>query len=38
VGLYQVNAQVPSGLAAGNQPVIITIGGAMSKSVLLPVQ
>jgi uncharacterized protein (TIGR03437 family) len=38
VGLYQVNAQVPSGLAAGNQPVIITIGGAMGKSVLLPVQ
>jgi len=38
VGLYQVNAQVPSGLAAGNQPVLITIGGAMSKSVLLPVQ
>jgi len=38
VGLYQVNAQVPSRLAAGNQPVLITIGGAMSKSVLLPVQ
>jgi uncharacterized protein (TIGR03437 family) len=38
VGLYQVNAQVPTGLAAGNQPVIITIAGFMSKSVLLPVQ
>jgi uncharacterized protein (TIGR03437 family) len=38
VGLYQVNAQVPSGLAAGNQPVMITIAGAISKSVLLPVQ
>jgi uncharacterized protein (TIGR03437 family) len=38
VGLYQVNAQVPAGLAATNQPVIITISGAMSKSVLLPVQ
>jgi uncharacterized protein (TIGR03437 family) len=38
VGLYQVNAQVPTGLTAGNQPVVITIGGAMSKSVLLPVQ
>ena len=37
VGLYQVNAQVPAGLAAGNQPVIITIAGSMSKSVLLPV-
>jgi uncharacterized protein (TIGR03437 family) len=37
VGLYQVNAQVPAGLAAGNQPVVITIAGSMSKSVLLPV-
>jgi uncharacterized protein (TIGR03437 family) len=33
-----VNAQVPLGLAAGNQPVIIAIGGTLSKSVLLPVQ
>jgi uncharacterized protein (TIGR03437 family) len=38
VGLYQVNAQVPAGLAAKNQPVIITISGFTSKSVLLPVQ
>jgi uncharacterized protein (TIGR03437 family) len=38
VDLYQVNAQVPSGLAAGNQPVIIEIGSTLSKSVLLPFQ
>jgi uncharacterized protein (TIGR03437 family) len=38
VGLYQVNAQVRAGLAAKNQPVIITIAGTMSKSVLPPVQ
>ena len=38
VGLYQINAQVPSGLAAGNQPVIITIGSAQSSIALLPVQ
>lgn len=38
VGLYQVNAQVPAGLKSGNQKVTITIGGAVSKSVLLPVQ
>jgi uncharacterized protein (TIGR03437 family) len=38
VGLYQVNAQVPAGLKSGNQGVVITISGASSKSVLLPVQ
>src|ERR1019366_3649278 len=38
VGLYQVNAQVPSGLSTGNQPVIITISGKQSSIVLLPVQ
>jgi uncharacterized protein (TIGR03437 family) len=37
VGLYQVNAQVPAGLTSGNQPVIITIGGAQSAIALLPV-
>lgn len=37
VGLNQINAQVPSGLASGNQPVVITIGGASSSPVLLPV-
>jgi uncharacterized protein (TIGR03437 family) len=38
VGLYQVNAQVPASLKAGNQPVVLTISGFMSKSVLLPVK
>jgi len=38
VGEYQVNVQVPSGLASGNQPVIIAIGGVQSSIALLPVQ
>jgi uncharacterized protein (TIGR03437 family) len=38
VGLYQVNANVPSSLTAGNQPVVIGVNGATSNSVLLPVQ
>jgi uncharacterized protein (TIGR03437 family) len=37
VGLYQVNAQVPTGLTAKNQPVGVTVGGASSKPVMLPV-
>jgi uncharacterized protein (TIGR03437 family) len=37
VGLYQVNAVVPAGLASGNQPVVITVGGAKSNSTLLPI-
>jgi uncharacterized protein (TIGR03437 family) len=38
VGLYQVNAQVPSGLTSGNQPVVIQVLGASSNTVLLPVK
>jgi uncharacterized protein (TIGR03437 family) len=38
VGLYQINADVPSGLTTGNQPVIITIGNVSSSIALLPVQ
>jgi uncharacterized protein (TIGR03437 family) len=38
VGLYQVNAQVPTGLAAKNQPVIVKVSGASSVPVLLPVK
>ena len=30
VGLYQVNAYIPTGLAAGNQPITIAIGGQTS--------
>jgi uncharacterized protein (TIGR03437 family) len=38
VGLYQVNAQVPAGVASGNAvPVVISIGGAASNSVTLAV-
>jgi uncharacterized protein (TIGR03437 family) len=38
VGLYQVNAAVPSGIASGNQPVVIREDGSSSNSVMLPVQ
>jgi uncharacterized protein (TIGR03437 family) len=38
VGLYQINARVPSGLPAGNQAVVITMGGTQSSIALLPVQ
>ena len=37
VGLYQVNAQVPSGLSGGNRPVVITMNGIQSSIALLPV-
>jgi uncharacterized protein (TIGR03437 family) len=37
VGLYQINAEVPAGLKSGNQAVVITLAGASSNSVLLPV-
>jgi uncharacterized protein (TIGR03437 family) len=32
VGLYQVNAYIPSGLASGNQPITIAIGGVTSPT------
>jgi len=32
IGLYQVNATVPAGIAAGNQPITISIGGATSPT------
>ena len=38
VGLYQINVEVPDGLAAGNQPVVVEVAGAFSNSVLLPVE
>jgi uncharacterized protein (TIGR03437 family) len=37
-GLYQINAEVPMGLTAGNQAVVVTLLGASSNSVLLPIQ
>ncbi len=38
VGLYQINAGLPAGLTSGNQPVLVTLAGTSSNSVLLPVQ
>ena len=38
VGLYQVNVQIPTGLASGNQPLGIAISGASSPLVQLPVK
>jgi uncharacterized protein (TIGR03437 family) len=39
VGLYQVNALVPAGVAAGSAvPVAITIGGVTSNTVTIVVQ
>jgi trimeric autotransporter adhesin len=37
VGLYQINAEVPLGLAGGNQPVVLKMLGVSSNSVLVPV-
>lgn len=38
VGLFQVNVQVPKGLASGNQPLVLTISGVSSQTVQLPVK
>ncbi len=39
VGLYQVNAQVPAGVASGSaQPLIISIGGATSNTASVAIQ
>jgi uncharacterized protein (TIGR03437 family) len=38
IGLYQVNALVPSDAGTGRQPVVITIGGVASKPVDLPLR
>jgi uncharacterized protein (TIGR03437 family) len=38
VGLYQINAHVPTVLSAGNQPVVITMNGVQSAIALLPVK
>ncbi len=38
VGLYQINVEIPKGLVAKNQPVVVNVSGASSKPVLLPVK
>jgi uncharacterized protein (TIGR03437 family) len=38
VGLYQVNVQIPSSVASGNESVVITINGQTSKTVTMAVQ
>jgi uncharacterized protein (TIGR03437 family) len=38
VGLYQINAEVPAALKAGNQAVLVDVAAVSSNSVLLPVQ
>ena len=38
VGLNQVNFVVPEGVKSGNQPVVLTIGGASGPPVVVPVQ
>jgi uncharacterized protein (TIGR03437 family) len=35
VGLYQVNVQIPSGLASGPTPLLLTVGGTASNTVTL---
>ncbi len=37
-GLYQINITVPSGAGTGNQPVVLSIGGASSKTAQIPLQ
>jgi uncharacterized protein (TIGR03437 family) len=37
VGLNQVNIVIPSGLASGNQAVVMNVGGVASNTVLLPI-
>lgn len=38
VGLAQANVRVPDGLAAGDQPLVITVGGVASNRVLMTVR
>jgi uncharacterized protein (TIGR03437 family) len=38
VGLYQVNAVVPSNAPTGSQPLVVSIGGVSSPTVNLQVQ
>jgi uncharacterized protein (TIGR03437 family) len=37
VGAAQINYQIPSGLAAGAQPVIVSIGGVSSPAATITI-
>jgi minor extracellular serine protease Vpr len=37
-GLYQINVTVPANIAAGSQPVSLTIGGGSTKTSSIPVK
>ena len=37
VSLLQINISVPSGLAAGSYPMVVTIGGQMSNSATVSI-
>ncbi len=37
-GLYQINLQVPAGIPAGDQTIVLIAGGLRSNSVTLPVR
>ena len=37
-GLYQINVTVPSTITAGNQPIVVSIGGQTSKTSGISVQ
>jgi adhesin/invasin len=37
-GVYQTLIEIPSGLAPGNQPVVLTLGGNSSNSAMIPVR
>jgi adhesin/invasin len=38
VGLVQINAQIPSGLSPGDQPVFVTVNGIPSNAALITVK
>jgi uncharacterized protein (TIGR03437 family) len=38
VGVTQVNFEIPAGVAAGEQPVVVTIGGIASNTAKIQVQ
>ncbi len=38
VGLYQMDVQIPDGVASGSLPLVVTQGGVASNSVTVPVE